>query len=63
MRKKAFVITLALVLAFASSAMAAVNFSGKFKIDFARNFDFNDNNNLFDGTYTLSLIHIFRATI
>jgi hypothetical protein len=54
MRKKAFVITLALVLAFASSAMAAVSFSGKFKIDFARNFDFNDNNNLFDGTYTLT---------
>ena len=54
MRKKALVITLALVLAFASSAMAAVSFSGKFKIDFARNFDFNDNNNLFDGTYTLT---------
>lgn len=54
MRKKALVITLALVLAFASSAMAAVSFSGEFKIDFARNFDFNDNNNLFDGTYTLT---------
>ena len=54
MRKKALVITLALVLAFASSAMAAVSFSGKFKIDFARNFDFTDNNNLFDGTYTLT---------
>ena len=53
MRKKALVITLALVLAFASSAMAAVSFSGEFKIDFARNFDFSDNNNLFDGTYTL----------
>lgn len=54
MRKKALVITLALVLAFASSAMAAVSFSGKFKIDFARDFDFTDNNNLFDGTYTLT---------
>src|SRR5690554_838832 len=54
MRKKALVITLALVLAFASSAMAAVSFSGKFNLDFARNFDFTDNNNLFDGTYTLT---------
>lgn len=54
MRKKALVITLALVLAFASSAMAAVSFSGKFKIDFARNFDFTDNDNLFEGTYTLT---------
>lgn len=54
MRKKALVITLALVLAFASSAMAAVSFSGKFKIDFERNFDFTDNDNLFEGTYTLT---------
>src|SRR5690554_7345071 len=54
MRKKALVITLALVLAFASSAMAAVSFSGKFNLDFARNFDFTDNDNLFEGTYTLT---------
>ena len=54
MRKKALVITLALVLAFASSAMAAVSFSGEFKINFARNFDFTDNDNLFEGDYTLT---------
>ena len=54
MRKKALVITLALVLAFASSAMAAVSFSGKFNLDFGKDFDFTDNDNLFDGTYTLT---------